>query len=144
MTDHPIRFFATDDHIRRIGEALLARTLPRAEWTHEAHLAACAWLVRERPDIDLDRDIATIISGYNEAVGGVNDDAQGYHDTITRTYLAGVRTFLGDRSPDEPLASVVNALLASEVGTRNWPLRFYSPERLFSVAARRGYVPPDA
>jgi hypothetical protein len=144
MTDHPIRFFATDDHIRRIGEALLARTLPRAEWTHEAHLAACAWLVRERPDIDLDRDIATIISGYNEAVGGVNDDTQGYHDTITRTYLAGVRTFLSDRSPDEPLASVVNALLASEVGVRNWPLRFYSPDRLFSVAARRGYVPPDA
>ena len=144
MTDHPIRFFADDHAVRRVGERLLARTLPRAEWTHEAHLAACAWLVRERPDIDLDVRIAAIISSYNEAVGGVNDDAHGYHDTITRTYLAGVRTFLSGRSHDEPLASVVNALLASEVGARNWPLRFYTPDRLFSVAARRGYVPPDA
>lgn len=144
MTDHPIRFFTDDHAVRRVGEGLLARTLPRAEWTHEAHLAACAWMVRERPDIDLDDRIAAIISGYNEAVGGVNDDAQGYHDTITRTYLTGVRAFLSDRSPEEPLASMVNALLASEVGARNWPLRFYTPERLFSAAARRGYVPPDA
>ena len=35
------------------------------------------------------------------------------------------------------------ALLASETGSRNWPLRFYSRERLFSVEARRGFVQPD-
>ena len=28
-------------------------------------------------------------------------------------------------------------------GRRDWPLRFYSRERLFSVAARRGFVEPD-
>lgn len=122
---------------------MLARTLPRSEWTHEAHLAACVWLVRERPDIDLDARIATIISSYNAVVGGVNDDRQGYHDTITRAYLAGVRAFLCDRSGEEPLVSAVNALLASAVGARDWPLRFYSRDRLFSVAARRTFVPPD-
>jgi hypothetical protein len=41
MTDHEIRFFADDAAVRHVGEGLLARTLPRAEWTHEAHLAAC-------------------------------------------------------------------------------------------------------
>ena len=29
------------------------------------------------------------------------------------------------------------------MGRRDWPLRFYSRERLFSVEARRTFVPPD-
>jgi hypothetical protein len=29
------------------------------------------------------------------------------------------------------------------MGARDWPLRFYSPERLFSVEARRRFVEPD-
>ena len=68
------RYFADDAAIRRIGEGLLARTLPREDWTHEAHLGATCWLLRERPDIDIDREIAGIISRYNESVGGVNDE----------------------------------------------------------------------
>ena len=51
MPDHLIRLFADDAAVRHVGEGMLARTLPRAEWTHEAHLAACAWIVLERPDI---------------------------------------------------------------------------------------------
>ena len=143
MTDFSTRFFSGDAAVRHIGEGLLARTLPRAEWTHEAHLAATLWLLRERPDIDLDARIATIIARYNESVGGVNDDHNGYHDTITRAFLAGVRLHLAQRPPGEPLAPAVNALLDSPTGRRDWPLRFYSPERLFSVAARRSFVAPD-
>ena len=37
----------------------------------------------------------------------------------------------------------VNGLLLAEEGRRDWPLRFYSAERLFSVEARRGYLEPD-
>jgi hypothetical protein len=29
------------------------------------------------------------------------------------------------------------------MGKREWPLRFYSPARLFSVDARREFVAPD-
>lgn len=143
MTDLPPRLFATDADVIRIGEGLLACTLPRADWTHEAHLAACLYLLRERPEIDLEARIAGIISSFNESVGGVNDDQGGYHDTITRCYLAGVRQFLTRRSRGEPLVEAVNALLASPTGRRDWPLRFYSRERLFSVPARRGFLTPD-
>lgn len=143
MTDHPIRFFADDAAIARIGAGLLNRTLPRADWTHEAHLAACVWLIRERPDIDLDARIADIISGYNAAAGGVNDDRNGYHDTITRVYLVAARAHLAARPADEPLFASVNALLASDAGSRDFALRFYSRDRLMSVEARRGFVEPD-
>lgn len=143
MTDLPFRPFPDDAAIRRVGEGLLDRSLPRPDWTHEAHLAATLWLARDRRDIDLDAQIATIISRYNVAVGGVNDDSQGYHDTITRAYLAGIRTHLAARDPAEPLVASVDALLASPAGQRDWPLCFYSRARLFSVAARRAFVTPD-
>ena len=143
MTEYSPRLFATDDAIARIGEGLLARTLPRADWTHEAHLAATAYLVNRRPDIDLDKQLPEIIRGYNESVGGVNDDTQGYHETITRTYLHGVRLFLGDAGGEGHLHELVNELLRSPIGQRDWPLRFYSAERLFSVEARRHFVSPD-
>lgn len=139
---HPIRFFADDAAVRHVGEGLLACTLPRAEWTHEAHLAATVWLLAERPDIDLDTEIGGIISRYNASVGGVNDDHSGYHDTITRTYLAGARAFLREH-PGGGLADRVNALLSSDTGRRDWPLNFYSREVLFSVAARRAFQAPD-
>lgn len=142
MTDFSPRLFASDAEIVRLGEGLLACNLAREDWTHEAHLAACLYLLAERPDIDIDAEIAGLISRFNESVGGVNDDSGGYHHTITRAYVAGVRLFLRDCA-ETGLAARVNALLASPMGRRDWPLGFYSHERLFSVAARRGFVEPD-
>jgi hypothetical protein len=140
---YEVRLFVDDATIRGVGRGLLDRTLPQAQWTHEAHLAACVWLIRERPDIVPERDLRAIISTYNEAQGGVNDDTQGYHETITQVYIAAVRAHLADCEPDAPLLACVNSLLLSERGRRDWPLRAYSRERLFSVDARRDYLPPD-
>jgi hypothetical protein len=143
MTEYRPRLFTSDDAIERIGEGLLARNLPRADWTHEAHLAATTYLLTRRPDIDLDTQLPGIIRRYNESVGGVNDETQGYHETITRVFLHGARLFLSEADPNAPLHELVNELLRSPMGRRDWPLRFYSAERLFSVEARRHFVPPD-
>jgi|GEM_PF-117068 len=137
------RLFADDAAIRRIGEGLLGRTLPRPDWTHEALLAACAWLILERPDVAPERDLPSIISRYNESVGGVNDETQGYHETITQVSIRAVRGFLARSDPALPLFEKVNALLEAEEGRRDWPLRFYSVELLFSREARLGWVEPD-
>jgi hypothetical protein len=143
MTEFRPRFFHSEAEIEHIGEGLLARTLPREEWTHEAHLAATTYLLLKRPDIDLDRELPDVIRRYNESVGGVNSDSEGYHETITRTFLHSVRLFLEESDPNEPLHELVNELLLSPMGRRDWPLRFYSPQRLFSVEARRHFVEPD-
>lgn len=129
--------------MRRIGEGLLARTLPKAEWTHEAHLAACLWLLRERPGFVPETELPGVISAYNVAVGGENTDSAGYHETLTQLYIRGVRAFAAILPQGIALVDAVNALLTSEIGDRQWPLCFYSRERLFSVAARRGWVEPD-
>jgi hypothetical protein len=143
MSEFEVRLFKDDATIVAIGEGLLARSLPKEAWTHEAHLAACTWIARDRPDIAPEQDMAAIISSYNEAVGGVNDDTQGYHETITQVYIAGVKAHLLEIGGDKPLWQAVNALLLSERGRRELPLKFYSKELLFSVPARRGFVEPD-
>jgi len=143
MTECTPRLFTTDAELEHLGEGLLACTLTREEWTHEAHLGATTYLLTRRPDVDLDKELPGIIRRFNESVGGVNDDTQGYHETITRCFLQGVRLFLAEADPGEPLHELVNELLLSPMGRRDWPLRFYSAERLFSVEARRDFVPPD-
>ena len=143
MTEYRPRLFTSDADVAHVGEGLLARDLPRAEWTHEAHLAATTYLLLRHPEIDLDAELPGLIRRYNESVGGVNSDTEGYHETITRAFLHGVRLFLAEADPKEPLHKLINELLLSPMGRRDWPLRFYSPARLFSIDARRNFVAPD-
>jgi hypothetical protein len=144
MTDgHEPRLFVTDAEIRRIGEGLLACALRKEEWTHEAHLAACCWLVAERPDIAPERDLPGLIRRFNESVGGVNSDSEGYHETITQCFIRAVRVYLARTDPALPLVAKVNGLLGSEEGRRDWPLGYYDPKTLFSREARLGWVEPD-
>ena len=143
MTEYRPRLFSSDAEIVHLGERFLARTLPKAEWTHEAHLATTTWLLLRRSDVDVDKELPDLIRRYNESVGGVNSDGEGYHETITRVFLAGVRLFLSEADLSEPLHALVNELLLSPMGRRDWPLRFYSRNRLLSVEARRVFAPPD-
>jgi hypothetical protein len=142
MTDHEPRLWPHDDSIRSVGERFLACTLPKGEWTHEAHLSTCAWLILERPDIAPERDLPDLIRRYNESVGGVNDATQGYHETITQIFIRAVRRHVAT-TDGRPLHERVNALLQAPEGRRDWPLRSYSRELLFSPEARLGWVEPD-
>jgi hypothetical protein len=137
----PPRLFGADDNVRRIAAGLVQCTLPRAQWTHEAHLAAVTVLLLEWPDLRCERDLPTIIARYNTRVGGVNDDTQGYHETITQYWIAAARRF--HATSRGSIVERVNALLQSPEGHRDAPLRHYTPGLLFSVEARRGFVEPD-
>lgn len=132
----------TDAEIAALAEGLVSRTLPKERWTHAAHLAATLRLVRTR-DAGLERDLPGIIQTYNVAVGGVNDDRSGYHETITQAYLAAIRAFVAALPPETSDAEAVTRLLATPMGDKAWPLTYWSRERLFSVEARRGWMDPD-
>lgn len=139
---HGPRLWPHDDAIRRVGEGFLARTLPRAEWTHEAHISTTCWLILERPEIVPERDLPGLIRRYNESVGGVNDATQGYHETITQLFIRTLKRALA-AGEGRGLAERVNAILLAPEGRRDWPMRFYSRERLFSKQARLSWVEPD-
>ena len=141
-TTHEPRLWPHDDAIRDVGTRFLLRTLPKAGWTHEAHISTTCWILLERPDIRPERDLPDLIRAYNESVGGVNSDTEGYHETITQLFIRTLRTVL-KASEGQGLAARVNAILAAPEGRRDWPLHFYSSERLFSKEARLGWVEPD-
>ena len=144
MTDHEPRLWPHDDAIRRVGEGFLACTLPKPEWTHEAHIVDHrAGSSSSAPDILPERDLPDLIRRYNESVGGVNSDTRG----LSRDDHAGVHPDAaaepGERRRGRALCARVNAVLLAPEGRRDWPLRFYSRERLFSKEARLGWVEPD-
>ncbi|PTS89447.1 MULTISPECIES: hypothetical protein [unclassified Caulobacter] len=132
----------SDAEVASLAVRLLDHSLPKAEWTHAAHLAATLRLVRQR-NAGLERDLPDIIRTYNVAAGGVNDDTSGYHETLTQAYLAAIRAFVSDLPEGLSDGEAVARLLASPMGDRAWPLTFWSRERLFSVEARRTWLEPD-
>lgn len=126
-----------------VCERFRACTLPKAEWTHSAHFAAALWLIARCPGLDAERDMPAMIRRYNESVGGVNDGAQGYHETITLASLRMARAHWAASAPETPLHRVHAALMAGPLGRPDWLLAHWSRERLFSVEARRSWVEPD-
>jgi hypothetical protein len=135
--------FSSDAEVIHIGQGMTGCTLPKAEWTHEAHWAAAVWLIRTRPDIQPERDMPGLIRAYNLSCGGQNTDTAGYHETITQASLIGARAVLANLPADVPLHVAVNAVLDSGLGDRDWLDRYWTREVLFSVQARREWVAPD-
>jgi hypothetical protein len=135
--------FVSDEEIAAIGAGLIARTLPKPEWTHAAHFAAALWLMRRRADISVERAMPAYIRAYNEATGVPNTESSGYHETITLASLRGARALLARFAPDEPLHLICSALLASPLGRSDWLLDYWSKALLFSPEARRVWVAPD-
>ena len=113
---------------------VLDRSLPKPEWTHEAHVAACWAAVREHGPTDALGLLRDGIRRYNEATGVENTPTSGYHETITRYYVHAVAAIV-DRPFDEVLADGTTG--------REGPLRHWSPEALFTPEARADWVEPD-
>jgi hypothetical protein len=134
-------YFASGADIERIGLGLLDRSLPKSEWTHAAHFAAAFWLLRH-PSLCAQRDMPGLIRAYNDATGIENTDTTGYHETITQASLRVAREWLAHR-PTVELHEALNELMLSNIGRSDWLLVYWSRAVLFSVAARRTWVPPD-
>ncbi|HEX3757605.1 MAG TPA: hypothetical protein VHW23_02825 [Kofleriaceae bacterium] len=113
-------------------------TLPAAAWTHAAHLRI-AWLHLARYELDEAHLRMRIgIIRLNAAHGLVETAQRGYHETLTRVWLALVA------AARRRSAAADSTSLFDQPGLdRDAPLTYYSRARLFSVAARARFVPPD-
>ena len=127
-------------------EALVGRfltcSLPKAEWTHQAHLAVGAWHVdRYGPDEALTR-LRDGIRALNDSHGTINSSSSGYHETITGAYVRLIAGFFAGRA-DLPLPERVAGLIGGVLAERDALLRYYSRETLLSAQARAEWVEPD-
>lgn len=137
--------FADDEALAAHVRGLLDATLPKARWTHEGHVAATAGLILLHPEVAPERALRGLIMRLNDSHGVPNSDTRGYHETITRAFLAAIRHALSRDDAALPPHRRVNALLdAGVLGSGKQALSaHWSDAVLFSVEARRGWVPPD-
>jgi hypothetical protein len=123
--------------------AFLARALPKADWTHEAHLTVGLWHVREFGYDEALTRMRAGIRAYNEAVGTANTATGGYHETLTRFWLRVLAAQIREAGPETPFAVVLSRILGSSWADRSLALRYYHHETLFSPLARAEWVEPD-
>jgi hypothetical protein len=117
-------------------------TLPKSEWTHQAHLRVGLWHVDRYGREDALVRLRSGIRRLNESHGAVNSDAAGYHETITRFYVQLMARFLDTADRSRTLDDLTAQFIA-RYPTSDLPLRYYTRERLFSVEARRRWIEPD-
>jgi hypothetical protein len=113
-------------------------SLPNSEWNHAKHLIMALWYIRRHGRDEATTLIREGIRRYNECQGNLN----GYHETITLAWVAVIEQFLATRDRDVAVSALIAELL-EVCGERDYLLRFYSRERLFSDEARRRWVTPD-
>lgn len=134
--------FTTLAEIEQLVATFEQATLPRPEWTHRAHLTVATWYLAKYPVATATPLIRNGILKLNAALGIVSDADHGYHETITLFYIGAIRHHLRDNGHGASVLNAVNSLLATR-GHKEFPLEYYSRDRLMSREARAHWVEPD-
>src|SRR5262249_15523329 len=113
-------------------------TLPRAEWTHAAHVRM-AWLYLGR--LPFEQALTQIRDGirrYNATHG-----SDGYHETITVAFVVLIRSRMVDAKAGEDFDGF--RVRNPDLLDRRLPVlaRHYDSATLSSAAARERFVAPD-
>jgi hypothetical protein len=137
------RRFTEDKEVATLVARFEDCSLPHREWVHPAHLTVSLWYLRNHP-----REIATVlirdgIKRYNSSKGIITTDTNGYHETVTLFFVWAVHKYLNESSGQESLAVLANGLIDSPIGKKEFPLTYYSRERIQSREARYGWLEPD-
>lgn len=128
----------TDAYIESFVQAFECGSLSRSEWTHSRHLLMALWYLRRFRRDEATTLIRDSIRRHNEC----HENFTGYHETITLAWVAVIERFLAVRDLHVPVSVLAGDLLR-QCGRKDYLLRFYSRERLFSEEARACWVPPD-
>ena len=131
----------TEEEIDEFIAAFEAGTLPKARWTHGAHLLTGACYVHRLGEAAAIDTMRLRVRRFNEAVGGQNTDSSGYHETITVAWIKLLVALLQESQPIERAAFAALAVNRFE-DDRTIFRRYYEFDLAGSVEARRSWVPP--
>ena len=131
----------TESEIDEFLAAFEGGTLPKARWTHGAHLLTGACYVHQLGEVAATERMRHCLRRYNEAVGGRNTDTSGYHETITVIWIKLLKKLLRDSAPIAR-AEFAQIAVARFENDRSILQRYYDFDVVTSVEARRRWVPP--
>ena len=125
-------------------------SLPRTQWTHQAHLTVALWYLFYDSDQEAINAIRNGIKGYNSVQGIETTKNSGYHETLTLFWVRTIRRYLADESQNRLIVHLANGLIAKYAdslrdssASRTLPFRYHTRDRLMSWEARNSWVEPD-
>src|SRR4030088_792426 len=128
--------------LQRFVEAWKAGKLPKAEWTHAAHVAMAAYFAFDHA---ADATFAIMKAGilhHNTSVGTPNTEDHGYHETLTRFWSSEIGEFIRSGHFMSRLEAV-RAAVSVFGGDRDRFRLFYSFDVVRGRGARQQWEPPD-
>jgi hypothetical protein len=132
----------TESKLLYIVEGFNNKSLPKEEWTHEAHLITGIWHLKNFAKYDALCRLRSGIIAYNLSVGGKNTGSNGYHETITAFWVEVISQFV-EQHKNLNYEQLCNTFLNSGLSKRHYPYVFYTKEFLMSTQARAYYHAPN-
>jgi hypothetical protein len=132
----------SEEGMHALVQAFEAATLPREEWTHAAHVAMGAHYVFLLGEADALARMRQRVRAFNEAVGTINSTTSGYHETLTRFWIAVLARMRAVHPTESELEYVQRAV--TTYGSRGDLHRtYYTFDVVKSADARLNWVAPD-
>ena len=132
--------YTSEKEILNLLESFETGTIARENWGHPEHLTvALCYLSRH----DLEMATEKMRRGIFNLLRSFKVDLtkeMPYHETLTVFWMRTVADFNASKNGTS-LVDTANELVTNF--DKNYPLRFYSRERLFSDEARTGFVEPE-
>jgi hypothetical protein len=132
--------YKTENEIRAVVDAFEDATISRDAWKHAEHLTVALFYLSHH---DYETAYAKMRSGIFNLLKAFEVDLtkeMPYHETMTVFWLRAVEDFLSAKN-GASLLEKTNELV--EKLDKDYPLRFYSRDLLFSDEARKEFVEGD-
>ncbi len=132
--------YKTETEITNIVESFEACTISREAWKHAEHLTvATHYALNHDYIIAYDKMKSGIFKLLNAFGVDLNVEMP-YHETLTVFWLKTVFDYI-NANPNKSSIEITNEII--ETFDKDYPLKFYSRKRLFSVEAKNGFIEAD-
>ena len=132
--------YSKEQEILNLVKHFQNQTLPKEEWTHEAHLTVACWYLLNHTIDEATCFLRSGIITYNAAVGGKNTATGGYHETLTVFWIQIIAQFFKKEKGD--LLTMVNQFLISDFADKTLPFQYYEKSFLMSTLCRARWMEP--
>lgn len=137
-----LAIYRSPSEIDSLIHAFQECSLPRSQWTHEAHLTVALWYLFYDSEQEAINAVRNGIKRYNSVQGIETTKDGGYHETLTLFWVRTIRRYLADESRNRSIVHLANGLIA-KYADRTLPFTYYTRDRLMSWEARNNWVEPD-
>ena len=132
--------YETEKEILAVVRGFENGTISREDWKHAEHLTVALYYLSHH---DYETAYTKMHDGIFNLLKAFEVDLSKempYHETLTVFWLKTVDDFRKEKT-DSSSIEICNELTAKF--DKDYPLKFYSRERLFSEEARKNFIAPD-